>query len=276
MRPSASLLAGLLLAAGFATGPQSWAQTGLTVLQPEGGTLATFPGSVLLHGPAQRVTSGQPYSADQESEHKQTLADGTHLDQTRQMMRTYRDSQGRTRTERFLMQGFAAATGAKQSTSVWVRIYDPVAGYSYLLDEKKHVAHRYPALVVGDPTPEQLKAAAKMSQAGASVTRRLQHEVKSEPLGSQVIEGVQAEGTRTTITTAAGVEGNDRPLSRVCEQWLSPELKILMLSTCSDLRTGETTLRVTHLDRSEPDPGLFQVPPDYTIVDEKDRTTPAF
>src|SRR5262249_7772644 len=40
----------------------------------------------------QRVVPGQPYSADRVSEHSQTLADGTHIQQNREVSREYRDS----------------------------------------------------------------------------------------------------------------------------------------------------------------------------------------
>ena len=48
---------------------------------------------------------GQPYSAEQESEHFQTLTDGTRIHQKRMVARTYRDSEGRTRTERMPFAG---------------------------------------------------------------------------------------------------------------------------------------------------------------------------
>jgi hypothetical protein len=32
-------------------------------------------------------------------------------------------------------------------------------------------------------------------------------------------------------------------------------------------------MRLKNLDRSEPDPSLFMVPSDYTIVDDRDRFT---
>jgi len=98
-----------------------------------------------------------------------------------------------------------------------------------------------------------------------------QRQIKRETLGTEMIDGIQAEGTRVTMTTPAGVEGNDRPLTRVCEHWQSVELKIVMLSKCSDPRTGNTTLRVQSLDRTEPDPALFQIPADYTMVEETGR-----
>jgi hypothetical protein len=90
-------------------------------------------------------------------------------------------------------------------------------------------------------------------------------EVNRESLGTQTIEGVAAEGTRITFTIAAGKIGNERPIVTVNERWYSQELQTLVMSKNSDPRTGETTYRLTNIDRSEPDPSLFQVPADYTV-----------
>ena len=90
-------------------------------------------------------------------------------------------------------------------------------------------------------------------------------EVNQEQLGSQTIEGVVAEGTRVTFTIPAGKIGNERPIVTVNERWYSPELQTIVLSKNSDPRMGETTYRLTNIDRSEPDPSLFQVPADYKV-----------
>jgi hypothetical protein len=90
-------------------------------------------------------------------------------------------------------------------------------------------------------------------------------EVNRESLGTQVVEGVQAEGTRITMTIPAGKIGNERPIVTVNERWYSPELQTVVLSKNSDPRMGETTFRLTNLNRSEPDPSLFQVPAEYTV-----------
>jgi hypothetical protein len=90
-------------------------------------------------------------------------------------------------------------------------------------------------------------------------------EVNMESLGRQTIEGVEAEGQRVTVTIQAGKIGNERPIVTVSERWYSPELRTVVFSKNSDPRMGETTYRLTNIDRSEPDPSLFQVPADYTI-----------
>ena len=70
----------------------------------------------------------------------------------------------------------------------------------------------------------------------------------------QFMEGVAVEGTRTTVTIAAGQIGNELPINIVSERWFSPELKLLVMSRQSDPRFGETTYRLTNIARSEPSP----------------------
>ena len=88
-----------------------------------------------------------------------------------------------------------------------------------------------------------------------------------QDLGKQIIEGVEAEGSRTTITIPAGEIGNERPIEIVSEQWYSPELQLVVMTRASDPRSGETTYKLTNINRSEPVKALFEVPSDYTIKD---------
>jgi hypothetical protein len=74
-----------------------------------------------------------------------------------------------------------------------------------------------------------------------------------------------AEGTRLTLTIPAGKIGNERPIVTVNERWYSQELQTVVLTKNSDPRMGETTYRLTNINRGEPDPSLFQVPADYTV-----------
>jgi hypothetical protein len=87
----------------------------------------------------------------------------------------------------------------------------------------------------------------------------------TESLGKQLFEGVEAEGTRTTITIPAGEVGNERPLEIVNERWYSPELQMVIMSRHSDPRAGETVYRLTNISRTEPASSLFEVPGDYTV-----------
>ena len=91
--------------------------------------------------------------------------------------------------------------------------------------------------------------------------------VNKEDLGTQVIEGLVATGTRTTTTIAAGSIGNEQPILIVSEQWFSPDLKVLVMTKHSDPRSGETIYRLTNIVQTEPARSLFEVPADYTLKD---------
>jgi hypothetical protein len=91
-------------------------------------------------------------------------------------------------------------------------------------------------------------------------------------LGMQTVEGVPAQGTRITRTIEAGQMGNSLPIVITTETWFSPDLKVLVTSKSSDPRIGETTYKLTNIQRAEPDPSLFEAPADYTIRDQPQNT----
>ena len=90
------------------------------------------------------------------------------------------------------------------------------------------------------------------------------NEVK-EQLGKQMIECVEAEGTRTTVTIPAGEIGNERAIEIVSERWYSPELQLVVMTKHSDPRSGETTYKLTNINRAEPAKSLFEVPPGFNV-----------
>jgi hypothetical protein len=90
-----------------------------------------------------------------------------------------------------------------------------------------------------------------------------------EPLGKQMIEGVNAEGVREASTIAAGAIGNDRPIQVSSESWYSAELQMNIMTRHSDPRTGDESFRLTNINRSEPAAYLFQAPSGYQINERK-------
>lgn len=246
---------------------------------------------------AVRPVIGAPYSAEQVSETTQTLADGTHINQTRGTEKIYRDSQGRQRTERTMM----AMPRMSEPGVVVVEITDAVAGYRYVLDDYNRVAHRI-ALQTAQSGTRMQRAPAPGTAGGviggvaggvpagvgggvsgsAIATRPTAVDAQADPnrpsmthedLGTQTVDGVLARGTRRTTTYPIGLEGNDRPLVSTNETWLSEDLKVVVLSKFNDPRTGEHTTRLTNISRAEPDPALFQPPVDYKMVDETGQFT---
>jgi hypothetical protein len=91
--------------------------------------------------------------------------------------------------------------------------------------------------------------------------------INKEDLGTQIVEGVMATGTRSTTTIEAGAIGNAQPIHIVSEQWYSEDLKVLVMTRHSDPRSGDTTYRLTNITMTEPPRSLFEVPSDYTLKD---------
>ena len=96
-----------------------------------------------------------------------------------------------------------------------------------------------------------------------------------EKLGSQIVEGVMAEGTRTTLTIPAGEFDNEQPMVISHEEWYAPELQMIVLMKHIDPRFGETNFRLTNVLRGEPASDLFKLPDGYQVVDANTRRMPA-
>jgi hypothetical protein len=90
---------------------------------------------------------------------------------------------------------------------------------------------------------------------------------QNEPLGKRMIDGVEAEGTRSVTTIPVGQIGNERPLETVTERWYSEELKTVVRTTRKDPRMGETVYRLQNVQRGEPSRHLFEVPGDYRVME---------
>jgi hypothetical protein len=265
---------GLLgLAFAGAVAAQGTAPAGPAASGAFGGSV-TF-GSGNFGGP---VITGASYSGEQVSESVQILADGTRI--TRKMngqnQKMYRDFAGRTRTERPLFPGYPPNAPNPDRDAMVAVVYDPVAGFRYTLDPINHLAHRQkvqPFVPAGPRNPAGAAAspprvAPAPASSSAPPPNGLRRVISQDSVGTQLINGVQAEGHRTIETIPADAEGNDRPITVVSETWVSPELKLTVLSKRSDPRSGESTVQILNLSRTEPDPSLFTVPADYSIVDE--------
>jgi len=90
----------------------------------------------------------------------------------------------------------------------------------------------------------------------------------TQSLGKVVIDGVEARGSRTTITFPAGAMGNIEPLVRTTELWFAvdPGLDIIVRMMVDDPLSGKLTRELQDLDMNEPDPRVYLPPPGYQIV----------
>ncbi|MEQ1884861.1 MAG: hypothetical protein ABL967_07350 [Bryobacteraceae bacterium] len=245
---------------------------------------------------------GAPYAADAVTESVQTLADGNRI-VSHSSASIARDGQGRGRREQSI--GNLGPLALPGETPRLVTITDPVSGVNYSLDSVNKIATKLPGFTQGMPAiPVAPPAGANAVQtvgtaliANGSISSsgagsRVMYFQRSAPgntaspgeplplalsavpqpesmaveqLGSKLIEGVQATGTRRTITIPAGQIGNERPIFIIDERWYSNDLQVTVLSERSDPRVGKTTYALKNINRSEPSPALFQVPSDYTV-----------
>lgn len=78
-----------------------------------------------------------------------------------------------------------------------------------------------------------------------------------EKLGAKTIGGIVAEGVRASR--------NDGGTPIVHETWYSPELKIVILITHDDPRSGSSRDELVNIVRGEPDVRKYRPPADYLI-----------
>jgi hypothetical protein len=229
---------------------------------------------------------GRPFSATEERKSLQTLGDGTEISSSSNTQ-ICRDSQGRTRTEPDSANLLLASAGVKGNASV--EIVDPVARMNVTLNPAAKTAVKTPFPGSPDMTFSMGQLSTSLSDLATALRTLNAATVTSgsgvgggrggrggrggadntlyEELGVQSQNGVLATGTRTTLTIPQGEIGNNRDIHVVNEQWYSEDLQMLVKTVNSDPRFGENTYQLTNISRVEPDPALFQIPPDYTIID---------
>lgn len=246
-----------------------------------------------------KLVKGAPYSAQAVTEMTQVLSDGNRI-VNKSMAKVFRDSEGRTRREQMIKAIGAMASGGEPQQAIFIS--DPVAGTSYSLDPKTQIARKLPPMrfkIQGAQGSSNVKGQAT---AGANETptgrvafdfdrhdnligvrtdgqikRQIESGValgwldkknptaKTEQLGKQNINGVEADGVRTTVTIAPGEIGNEQAIEIISERWFSPELQVIVKTRHFDPRFGENTYQLIEINRAEPARELFEVPAGYKI-----------
>ena len=239
--------------------------------------------AVTLSAPATpSPVKNAPFSADVISQYDRVLPNGNHIHRETRG-KVFRDSQGRVRTETDL--GNVAVTGNLQH----ITIQDPLQRVVIHLDPRTKTATvrhlgdpTLPAVASKDststsppnstPSGNFLRVAPAPGQpSGASNIIPLQRpannnrpNVTTESLGTKVVEGVTATGTKTTRITQTE---NSEPEISVTISWFSRDLQMVVLSDLDDGQAGRTVMKVVNIVRAEPSSQLFQIPVDYTIKD---------
>jgi len=157
------------------------------------------------------------------------------------------------------------STGGETSVVINGNPVDPKLMAEAIAKAKEHGDAVVEKMVLDKVTAERMATEKGMMAFEAKSSAR----GKSEDLGKSAMEGVTAEGTRTTSTIETGAIGNDRPIQVVTERWYSPELQTVLSTKTTDPRMGEITFQLTNVRRGDPGAYLFQVPAGYTVGERK-------
>jgi len=217
----------------------------LAALCTAGTSLQATGGSVVQSGPVSLVlpVRGVPISAEQIEERTRTASDRKSVSEIL-TAKIFRDRAGRMRIE------WRIESDGRDSVRV-AYLLDPVAASAYMLFLDASIAVKMSGPESGDfrvgfPSVGQMQPDGKW-------------QTKTEALGTRVIQGVEAEGARRSSTS----EG-EPPLTVLREVWLCRDLHLTILEEASGPGWRHNA-RLENLDRREPDPDLFVIPPGYTV-----------
>ncbi len=256
-------------------------------------------------------SKGAAYSADSTTETTQVLQDGNRIKNTNRS-KFARDTEGRTRRESTIQM--LGPIGKTEEPVVSVFINDPVAKVHYTLDSRAKVALKSKSggsvnfqfktqldqrvrQEIDQRVRQEIVMERKMVQGNTqdvivehkilgpekhSATVNLSHtieanaggNVKREDLGRRMIEGLNAKGTKMTMTIPAGDVGNERPIEIVTETWFSEEINAMVLTKHNDPRMGETVTRLENIKLGAPPKSLFEPPVDYKIEEVSNMRMP--
>jgi hypothetical protein len=127
--------------------------------------------------------------------------------------------------------------------------------------------HKIPAST-GDGKPETIGSIG----AGTS-DKRIKTRFVSENLGHKEIDGLDAYGTRQTITPLEDGGPNALP-ETTTELWKSRDLNLKLLQVTSGPKYGSERLELSDLQRGDPDPALFEPPKGYKVESVTYRQVP--
>ena len=228
-------------------------------------------------GPVGTIVAGVPFSAITLTTWDFVTRDGIRI-RGESHGKVYRDSQGRTRIETEPEGPDPALKGV-----VFVSITDPLSKSIVHLNTgtKRALVTRLPsATQAASETPvrqnSKLSIDSDEPPSLAQVLASARPFRQSEDLGSREIEGLTVTGTKVTEDVTFGViQGGGGTFRVATTSWVSTELKVAVVTDGADTRSNRLGAnnrlgtKMTNFVRGEPDASLFQIPPGYTVIDQR-------
>ena len=245
------------------------------------GRAATIGGAGMFHGLSVAGGSSSselpavvdaPLSAVLKREEVTKLLDGNRIVRT-SSTRMLRDSQGRTRIEHV----FPPGSSLSSSGPSMVQVTDPLTGENFTLNMQQRTATMLPPFMPSPALQAPVAAPPLFPQFGSPILgfsmggMSSSRDLKETALGEKTIDGIRTVGKRADYTIPANTVGNQKPITIQLEQWFSPELGVVVLSTQRSRVGIESTYKLEQIERDEPDRALFTVPADFTKEDISER-----
>jgi len=200
-----------------------------------------------------------PYSAKRHFTSVTRHADGT-ISSIESGGSEARDSEGRTYSAGERQWTYFDGKKNVLKSEMLYRVDDPVANTETRWDTTSRVVK----VIHWDQSASENDASAAKCPAACDETGTNASSDVVEKLGMKTIGGFIAEGTRSSYTVP-GQEHNDQPIVVVHESWYCPELKIMILETNVDPRSGTTRNELIDIVRGEPDATQYRPPADYVV-----------
>jgi len=202
--------------------------------------------------------AGLPFTADQRISTVQHLANGITI--THQMTgRIYRSSTGLERSEATLVTTDNASK--------------PPVTLAWIVDRSQHTAiclHVQSKFATITHVPANGTVTVGFLDLPSYQKPESLQPGKPETtdLGRRTYEGLEVAGKRVTRTTNSDQAGNDAPFRSTREQWVYPQLNLIVDEIERDPVDGEREVELTNIRTAEPDADLFKIPEGTQVMDQ--------
>jgi hypothetical protein len=194
----------------------------------------------------------EPFSAVVNIERTIVRQDGTII-QLKSLRAVARDSGGRIHNE---LRALVPISSPSTPPVLSVHLYDPHTRVSTEINVLKRTFQTRTMNHPPSTEPPSIRFAAPDGNAPPNEF------AQQEDLGIRDIEGVTAHGIRETQTVKD--ENSGKEIAITDEYWYSEDLRVNLIMKHHDPRKGTTTMQITQITRTEPDPAFFEIPEGYT------------